>query len=84
MNDEQFTDLREMMRDTHEKVGQIHTTVFGVEGQGGLVREVAELKKHKEEMTTFKAKLLGMVTAASALAAFVGGKLSSFFTTPPK
>lgn len=57
-----------------EKVGQIHTTLFGAEGQGGIHRRVEKLESHREEMTAFKAKLLGMVTAASFLASAAGSK----------
>lgn len=57
-----------------EKVGQIHTTLFGVEGQGGINRRVERLEVHREEMTAFKAKMLGMVTAASFLASAAGSK----------
>lgn len=77
MNPAQFAELKETLQDTHNKVSQIHTTVFGAEGQGGVLRDVAELKKHREEMTVFKAKLLGMVLAASAFASFIGSKLST-------
>lgn len=79
MDAEQFNDLREMTRETHNKVGQIHTTIFGAEGQGGVLRDVADLKKHKEEMNAFKAKLLGMVMAASAFASFLGSKMANMF-----
>ncbi len=61
-----------------EQVGAIHTTLFGVEGQGGIHRRVERLESHREEMTTFKAKMLGMVTAASFLASAAGSKFISW------
>jgi hypothetical protein len=64
-----------------EKVGAIHTTIFGTEGQGGLHRRIEKLESHKEEINTFKAKLLGMVTGASLLASFAGTKIAALFKT---
>ncbi len=61
-----------------EQVGAIHTTLFGVEGQGGIHRRVERLEGHREEMSAFKAKLLGMVTAASFLASAAGSKFISW------
>lgn len=58
-----------------EKVGAIHTTLFGAEGQGGIHRRVEMLEKHKEEINTFKAKLLGMVTIVCFLASLLGSKV---------
>jgi hypothetical protein len=71
MNEDRFTRLEELMEDTHSKVTLTHTTLFGAEGQGGVLRDVADLKRHKEEMGLFKAKLLGMALAASALISLV-------------
>lgn len=58
-----------------EKVGAIHTTLFGAEGQGGIHRRVEVLEKHKEEINTFKAKLLGMVTIVCFFASLAGTKI---------
>lgn len=57
-----------------EKVGAIHTTLFGVEKQGGLYKRVEVLEAHKEEINSFKAKLLGMVTLVCFLASAAGSK----------
>ena len=61
-----------------DKVGAIHTTLFGTEGQGGLHRRVETLERHREEITTFKAKLLGMVTVVCFLASAAGSKFISW------
>lgn len=79
MEHDEFRELREIARETNEKVGQIHTTIFGAEGQGGILRDVAELKKHKEEINNFKAKAIGVLMAASAIASFIGSKASALF-----
>jgi hypothetical protein len=62
-----------------DKVGAIHTTLFGAEGQGGIHRRVERLEQHREEITVFKAKLLGMVTAVSFFGSLAGSKLVSWF-----
>lgn len=61
-----------------DKVGAIHTTLFGAEGQGGLHRRVEFLEKHKDEINAFKAKLLGMVTVVCFLASAAGSKFISW------
>lgn len=94
MNDKQLGELLENARDTNHKVSQMHTTIFGAEGQGGLLREhrefkestmeeLALLQKHREEMSTFKAKLVLVVTLAASVASFFGSKIAAVFTKTP-
>ncbi len=88
------TELAQLLRETHRQVGQIHTTIFGAEGQGGMIREHREfrarteaeleaLRKHKEEINLFKAKLVAVVAFASAVASFFGSKLAAFVAKLP-
>lgn len=50
-----------------EQQGKVHYTLFGAEGEGGLVRDVKALKAHREDILAFKAKMLGMVTGLSLI-----------------
>lgn len=88
MEKELLSKLIETTEDTNRKVGEMHTTIFGAQGQGGLIRDHKEfkaltekelegLKKHKEEINLFKAKMLGMVGGVSLLASFLGSKIAS-------
>ncbi len=90
-NGDQLATFRDLLEDTNRKVGQMHTVVFGAEGQGGLIREhekfanrtnakLEELDRHKEEVNTFKAKVLGVVLAVSTIVTLLGNKLIAFFT----
>ena len=94
MNDEQLSELIRNSRDTNQKVGEMHTTLFGAQGQGGLLRdhkdfkhetemELTELQKHREEMVTFKAKLVAVIGIVSALASFFGSKIAAAFGKIP-
>jgi hypothetical protein len=57
-------------------VGQIRASLFGVEGQGGLHERVKSLEAHKDQMTVFKAKLIGVVAGVSGVASFAATKLA--------
>ena len=94
MNDKQLGELLENARDTNHKVSQMHTTIFGAEGQGGLLREhrefkestqeeLAMLQKHREEMTTFKSKLVLVVGIVASIASFFGSKIAALITKTP-
>ena len=94
MNDKQLGELLENARDTNHKVSQMHTTIFGAEGQGGLLREhrefkeatmeeLALLQKHREEMTTFKSKLVLVVGIVASIASFFGSKIAALITKTP-
>jgi len=94
MNDDLISELIQNSRDTNQKVGEMHTTIFGAQGQGGLIRdhkefkaitesELARLNKHREEMTVFKAKLVAVVGVVSALMSFFGSKLAAIFFKSP-
>lgn len=64
------------MDEIAEDTAQIRAALFGVEGQGGLHERVKSLEAHKEQMTIFKAKLLGVVAGVSGLASFTATKLA--------
>ena len=94
MNEGQLSELIQNSRDTNQKVNEMHTTIFGAQGQGGLLREhrefkestieeLALLQKHREEMSTFKAKLLLVVTFAATVASFFGSKIAAVFSKTP-
>ena len=94
MNDELLSELIRNSRDTNQKVGEMHTTIFGAHGQGGLIREHHEfktrteaeleaLRKHREEINLFKAKLVAVVAFASAVASFFGSKLATLVSKLP-
>ena len=94
MNEGQLSELIQNSRDTNQKVNEMHTTIFGAQGQGGLLREhrefkestleeLALLQKHREEMSTFKAKFVLVVTFAATVASFFGSKIAAVFTKAP-
>jgi hypothetical protein len=53
-----------------EQVTQIHTTIFGIEGNGGLVREVQEVKavvaEHEKKLNAVSLKWLVLMGLAGA------------------
>jgi hypothetical protein len=94
MSDDLISELIQNSRDTNQKVGEMHTTIFGAQGQGGLIREHREFKektakeleilqKHREEMSTFKAKLVAVVGVVATIASFFGSKIASLVTKAP-
>lgn len=62
-----------------EQVGQMHTTLFGVEGQGGIHRRVERLEEHREEMKGIMAKVFGALIVIGSIASFLGAKLAHWF-----
>lgn len=62
-----------------EKVSQIHTTIFGTEGQGGMNRRVERLEQHREEMKTVMAKIFGALIILGSLFSFLGAKVAHWF-----
>ena len=94
MSDEMLSELIRNSRDTNQKVGEMHTTIFGAMGQGGLIRDHSEFKektrkeleilqKHREEMAAFKAKLVLVVGIVATIASFFGSKIAAIFTKTP-
>ena len=94
MNEVQLSELIQNSRDTNQKVNEMHTTIFGAQGQGGLLREhrefkeatleeLALLQKHREEMSTFKQKLVLVVGIVAMVASFFGSKIAAVFTKTP-
>ena len=94
MNEGQLSELIQNSRDTNQKVNEMHTTIFGAQGQGGLLREhrefkeatleeLALLQKHREEMSTFKQKLVLVVGIVAMVASFFGSKIAAVFTKTP-
>ena len=94
MNEGQLSELIQNSRDTNQKVSQMHTTIFGAEGQGGLLREhrefkestleeLALLQKHREEMSAFKSKLVLVVGIVASVASFFGSKIASLIVKSP-
>ncbi len=61
------------------EVGQIHTTLFGVEGQGGIHRRVERLELHREEMKGIMAKVFGALIVIGSIASFIGAKIAHWF-----
>jgi hypothetical protein len=94
MNEGQLSELIQNSRDTNQKVNEMHTTIFGAQGQGGLLREhrefkeetleeLALLQKHREEMSTFKQKLVLVVGIVATVASFFGSKIASLIVKSP-
>jgi hypothetical protein len=94
MNEDLIKELIANSRDTNHKVGEMHTTIFGAMGQGGLLREhkefkestmeeLALLQKHREEMSTFKQKLVLVVGIVASIASFFGSKIAALITKTP-
>ena len=94
MSDEMLSELIRNSRDTNQKVGEMHTTIFGAQGQGGLIRdhqdfkakttkELELLQRHREEMAAFKAKLVLVVGIVATIASFFGSKIASIIVKSP-
>ena len=94
MNEGQLSELIQNSRDTNQKVNEMHTTIFGAMGQGGLLREHKEFKestleeltllqKHREEMSAFKQKLVLVVGIVATVASFFGSKIASLIVKAP-
>lgn len=52
---------REILTSMHRQVDQIHTTMFGVEGQGGMIRKLDKVEEtivvHAKEDKDFQLKI---------------------------
>ena len=94
MNEGQLSELIQNSRDTNQKVNEMHTTIFGAQGQGGLLREhrefkestmeeLALLQKHREEMSAFKQKLVLVVGIVATVASFFGSKIAFLIVKSP-
>lgn len=44
-------DNSEILRDIQTKVGEMHTTMFGAQGQGGIIRELKDIKQTQTEQS---------------------------------
>jgi hypothetical protein len=68
--------------DLRMHVSQLHQQVFGVEGQGGLVREVDSVKAivadHEKKLNLLSAKWLFLTLLAGAIGSSFGGSAISF------
>lgn len=94
MNDDTISELIRITQETNQKVGEMHTTIFGAQGQGGLIREHREFKektveelrvlqKHREDMAIFKAKLVAVVGVVATIASYFGSKIAAVITKTP-
>lgn len=53
------------------QVSEMHTTIFGAQQQGGLLREHEKVKKDVQHLKEFSYKMLGGLMLASFLFAFI-------------
>ena len=53
------------------QVQQMHSVIFGVEGQGGLLRAIEVLQDGHEELKRFRWQVLGMGTVIGGIIGFV-------------
>jgi len=94
MNEDYLSELIANSRETNQKVSEMHTTIYGAQGQGGMLREhqefkvktekeLEQLQKHREEMATFKAKLVLVVGIVASIASFFGSKIAAVLTKTP-
>ena len=89
METNQYEELKRLVHETNSKVSDVHTVLFGYSGEGGFMAQHREfkakteaeldiLKRHKEEINIFKAKLVAVVALASAIFSFFGNKLAAY------
>lgn len=94
METNQFEEIKKLVHETNQKVTEVHGVLFGHFGEGGFIRqhrefkdktetEIDSLRKHREEVNIFKAKLIVVVSIAAAVFSFFGSKLAAFFTKLP-
>jgi hypothetical protein len=59
------------------QIADLHAFVFGVHGQGGLAERVKVLEGADIDNRAFKAKVLGVATAAGLAASLLGAKIGA-------
>jgi len=64
-----------MTNDDRDKLNQIHTTVCGVDGRGGLIDDVHGLKKDVSHLKQFRYWLLGAAAAVGAAISVMGTQM---------
>lgn len=57
------------------RVQQIHAALFGIEQQGGVVRQVEKVETLMDEQRLWKAKTMGWTAAMSGVVTFIATKL---------
>jgi uncharacterized coiled-coil protein SlyX len=91
MENEKFREIEARLSKIEErdariesKLDQIHTTLFGHEGVGGVHRWVSEinarLNKMETEQAHWRGKILGIAAASSVIMGIIGSKLASLLT----
>lgn len=77
-------DAEKQLRELNNRVGEIHTALFGVEGAGGLHRWVRDINRQlatlEKEVTLQKGKMIGIAIGVSgfvSVAAFAASHLLS-------
>lgn len=58
-----------------QQIDQIHTTIFGAEGQGGLHRRVDVCESRLDSLRLHTAKTAGWIAAVAAGISFAGAKI---------
>lgn len=80
MNQDSADKIEQISKDVHE----IRSVLLGVDGQEGLLRRVAALEKHKSEVETAIAKIIGGVLVIGSVASFLGTKIATWVKIDPK
>lgn len=75
MTPDELKEIRTMGR----QINDIHAVLFGVEGQGGLHRQVQEHEKAISNFKQDKARVLGIVAGVSVIISLIGAKIMSLF-----
>lgn len=91
MSPSQFAQLTAALERTERKVDQMHTSLFGQEGIGGLARQILQMETRQEELDEriddlrgWRAKILGAALAVAAIAAPIAEHVFSFITGTPR
>ena len=55
------------MTPQEKEVTQVHAALFGVDGRGGIVNDIREIREELKDLSAFKGKLVGMCLGISVV-----------------
>jgi hypothetical protein len=71
-----FARLVDQVEHTARQVDQMHCSLVGFEGQGGLHQRVQQIEDRVTELQGFRARLIGVAIAVSTVITVLGEKIA--------